>query len=367
MKHDDYMKLAVQLARTATGHTSPNPIVGAVCVADGQVVGTGFHVKAGTPHAEVHALRMAGKLAEGADLYVTLEPCAHTGKTPPCTEAIIASGIRRVFVASIDPNPAVSGKGIGLLRDAGIEVTMIPNEEADFSNRAFFHFIQQQKPYVTLKAAATLDGRLATQHGDSKWITSEQARMDVHHLRHTHDAILVGVQTILQDNPFLTTRLPHGGKNPIRIILDRRLRTPKTAHVITDGASQTILFTLESAQGIDAFSEFPLVRVETIPEHADFLKEVLTRLAKMGVMTVLVEGGSHVHSSFIDQGLADEFYLYMAPKFIGNGPSLFENNGRTSITESELLQILSVKQIGPDIRLHALFSKEVSVPCSLGS
>lgn len=367
MEHDDYMKLAVQLARTATGQTSPNPIVGAVCVADGQVVGTGFHMKAGTPHAEVHALRMAGKLAEGADLYVTLEPCAHTGKTPPCTEAIIASGIRRVFVASIDPNPAVSGKGIGLLQDAGIEVTMIPNEEADFSNRAFFHYIQHQKPYVTLKAAATLDGRLATQHGDSKWITSEQARLDVHYLRHTHDAILVGVQTILQDNPFLTTRLPHGGKNPIRIILDRRLRTPKSAHVITDSASQTILFTLESAQGIDAFREFPLVRVETIAEHADFLEEVLSRLAKIGVMTLLVEGGSHVHSSFIDQGLADELYLYMAPKFIGNGPSLFENNGRTSISESEIVQILSAKQIGTDIRLHALFSKEVSSPCLLGS
>ncbi|QTD42043.1 bifunctional diaminohydroxyphosphoribosylaminopyrimidine deaminase/5-amino-6-(5-phosphoribosylamino)uracil reductase RibD [Sporosarcina sp. Te-1] len=367
MEHDDYMKLAVQLARTATGQTSPNPIVGAVCVADGQVVGTGFHVKAGTPHAEVHALRMAGELAYGADLYVTLEPCAHTGKTPPCTEAIIASGIRRVFIASIDPNPAVSGKGIGLLRNAGIEVTMIPSKEADFSNRAFFHYIQNQKPYVTLKAAVTLDGRLATQHGDSKWITSEQARLDVHHLRHTHDAILVGVQTILQDNPFLTTRLPHGGKNPIRIILDRRLRTPKTAHVITDNAVQTILFTLDSAKNIDAFREFPLVHVETIPEHADFLEEVLTRLAKMSVMTVLVEGGSQVHSSFIDRELAQELYLYMAPKLVGNGPSLFENKGRSYISESELLQILSVKQIGHDIRLHASFSKEVSAPCLLGS
>ncbi|MBB4826010.1 diaminohydroxyphosphoribosylaminopyrimidine deaminase/5-amino-6-(5-phosphoribosylamino)uracil reductase [Sporosarcina luteola] len=367
MEHDDYMKLAVQLARTATGQTSPNPIVGAVCVTNGQVVGTGFHVKAGTPHAEVHALQMAGELAYGADLYVTLEPCAHTGKTPPCTEAIIASGIRRVFIASIDPNPAVSGKGIGLLRNAGIEVTMIPSKEADCSNRAFFHYIQHQKPYVTLKAAATLDGRLATKHGDSKWITSEQARLDVHHLRHTHDAILVGVQTILQDNPFLTTRLPHGGKNPIRIILDRRLRTPKTAHVITDGAAQTILFTLDHAQNIDAFRKFPLVRVETIPEHVDFLEEVLSRLAKMSVMTVLVEGGSQVHSSFIDQGLAQELYLYLAPKLIGNGPSLFEHKGRSSIYESELLQILSVKQLGNDIRLHASFSKEVSAPCLLES
>lgn len=363
MDHDDYMKLALDLSQSAEGQTSPNPIVGAVCVKNGQIVGTGMHVKAGTPHAEVHALRMAGELAKGADLYVTLEPCAHTGKTPPCTDAIIASGIRRVFVASIDPNPAVSGKGIGLLKAAGIEVSTIQTKEADFVNRAYFHFIQQQKPYVTLKAAATLDGRLATQQGDSKWITSEQARTDVHNLRHTHDAILVGVQTILQDNPFLTTRLPHGGKNPIRIILDRRLRTPKTANVVTDRAAETILFTLDRAEGIESFRDFPLVRVETINEHANFLEEVLRRLAKMGIMKLLVEGGSHVHSSFIEQQLANELYVYIAPKLIGNGPTLFENDSRPLIAQSEKLHILNTKQIGEDIRLHAVFAKEVPTYC----
>ncbi|MDN4607603.1 bifunctional diaminohydroxyphosphoribosylaminopyrimidine deaminase/5-amino-6-(5-phosphoribosylamino)uracil reductase RibD [Sporosarcina highlanderae] len=357
MDHADYMKLALDLAKLAEGQTSPNPIVGAVCVKNGQIVGTGVHMKAKTPHAEVHALSMAGSHAVDADLYVTLEPCAHIGKTPACTEAIIASGIRRVFIASKDPNPSVNGKGIRLLRDAGIEViTDLCKEEADFSNRAFFHFIQHQQPYVTLKAATTLDGRLATQNGNSKWITSESSRHEVHTLRHTHDAILVGVNTILQDNPFLTTRLPHGGKNPIRIILDRHLRTPKTANVLQDQAAETIIFALESDQPPHSFSDLPNVHVETIPEHIPFLDEVLSRLAKRGIMTLLVEGGSKVHSSFIQARLANELYLYMAPKLIGNGPSLFMNENRSTISESETLRIIDVKQIGEDIRLHALFS-----------
>lgn len=227
MDPQHYMRLALELARSAQGQTSPNLLVGAVCVKDGRILGTGAHLKAGTPHAEVHAPAMAGANSIGADLYVTLEPCAHTGKTAPCTDLIISSGIQRVFVASIDPNPSVNGAGIGLLKVAGIEViTGILQEEAEQLNQAFFHFIRYGKPYVTLKATATLNGRLSTQNGDSKWITSAASRTDVHHLRHTHDAILVDVQTVLHDNPFLTTRLPHGGKNPIRINLDRHLRTP---------------------------------------------------------------------------------------------------------------------------------------------
>ncbi|MFJ7934700.1 bifunctional diaminohydroxyphosphoribosylaminopyrimidine deaminase/5-amino-6-(5-phosphoribosylamino)uracil reductase RibD [Sporosarcina sp. NPDC096371] len=355
----DYMRLALNLARSAEGQTSPNPLVGAVCVKNGQIIGTGAHLKAGTPHAEVHALRMAGSEADGADLYVTLEPCAHTGKTPPCTDLIISSGIRRVFVASIDPNPAVNGTGIGLLKAAGIEViTGILQEEAEQLNRAFFHFIQYGKPYVTLKAAATLDGRLSTQTGDSKWITSDAARTDVHHLRHTHDAILVGIQTVLHDNPFLTTRLPHGGKNPIRIILDRHLRTPPIANVVTDGAVETIIFTLDSPKSRNAFFEHPFVSIERISESESFLDEVLKRLANKGIMTLFVEGGSQIHSSFINAGLADELYMYMAPKLIGNGTSLFMDETRNLMADSESLRFLDVRQIGDDIRLHAKFHKE---------
>jgi diaminohydroxyphosphoribosylaminopyrimidine deaminase/5-amino-6-(5-phosphoribosylamino)uracil reductase len=220
MDHEFYMKLALDLTRSAEGQTSPNPLVGTVCAKNGQIIGTDAHLNAGTPHAEVHALTMAGADSVGATLHVTLEPCFHIGKTPPCADLIIKKGIRRVFVASIDPNPSVNGTGIGLLKAAGIEVvTGILQKEAEHVNRAFIQFIKHNKQYVTLKAATTLDGRLSTQFGNSKWITSDESRADVHYLRHTHDAILVGVQTVLHDNPFLTTRLPHGGKNPIRIIV----------------------------------------------------------------------------------------------------------------------------------------------------
>ena len=359
MEPKNYMKLALNLARSAEGQTSPNPLVGAICVKEGQIIGTGAHLKAGTPHAEVHALGMAGTESKGADLYVTLEPCAHKGKTPPCTDLIISSGIRRVFIASIDRFPSVNGKGIELLKAAGIEViTGILQEEAEQLNRAFFHFVKHGKPYVTLKAAATLDGRLSTQTGDSKWITSEASRTDVHHLRHTHDAILVGVQTVLHDNPFLTTRLPHGGKNPIRIILDRHLRTPETANVITDGVVETIIFTLDSVKIEPAFLAYPLVTIESISEEVDFLEEVLTRLANKGIMTLFVEGGSRVHTSFINAQLADELYLYMAPQLIGNGSSLFMDETRNLMAESENLRFIDVQKIGDDIRLHAKFLKE---------
>ncbi len=217
-----YMRIALDLVRSAEGQTSPNPLVGAVCVKEGQIIGA--HLKAGTSHAEVHALLMVGMESHVTDLYATLEPCAHTGKTPPCTDLIITSGIRRIFVASIDPNPSVNGAGIGLLKAAGLEFVIgILQEEAEQLNRAFFHFIKYGKPYVTLKAAATLNGRLSTQTGDSKWITSDAARTDVHYLRHTHDVILVDVLTVLHDNPFLTTRLPHGGKNTIHFFENRHL------------------------------------------------------------------------------------------------------------------------------------------------
>lgn len=304
LNHEHYMKIALDLARCAEGQTSPNPLVGVVCVKKGRILGTGAHLKVGTPHAEVHALTMVGQAARGADLYVTLEPCSHEGKTPPCIDLIISSGIRRVFIASIDPNPSVNGTGIGLLRAAGIEVvTGILQEEAEQLNRAFFHFIKNGRPYVSLKAAAPLDGRLSTRTGDSKWMTSTAARNDVHPLRHTHDAILVGVQTVLHDNPFLTTRLPHGGKNPIRIILDRHLRTPETANVVTNGAAETIIFTLESARTSPSFLENGFVSVERISEKASFLKEALERLAAKGIMRLFVEGGSQVHSSFINKNL----------------------------------------------------------------
>lgn len=364
LNNEYYMRIALNLAKTAEGQTSPNPLVGAVCVKDGQIAGTGAHQKAGTPHAEVHAISMAGDRAEGADLYVTLEPCAHTGKTPPCTDLIIKSGIRRVIIACSDPNPLVAGRGISQLKQAGIEViTGVLEKEAVFLNRAFFHYISYGTPYVTLKAAATLDGRIATASGDSKWITSKEAREDVHYLRHIHDAILVGAQTVITDNPFLTTRLPHGGKNPIRIILDRRLQTPNTANAVTDEAARTIIFTQVPPEEQNIQYKSNSVHVEAIPKSKPFLPSVLKYLSSIGVMSLLVEGGSMIHSSFIDEKLADELYLYLAPKLIGNGKSYFNSEKRNWMAESDNLHILDMRRIGQDFRLHAQFQKEVYHSC----
>ncbi|MBE3570696.1 MAG: bifunctional diaminohydroxyphosphoribosylaminopyrimidine deaminase/5-amino-6-(5-phosphoribosylamino)uracil reductase RibD [Bacillales bacterium] len=242
MLKEDYMKIALKLAESVNGQTSPNPPVGSVVVKEGRIIGMGAHLKAGERHAERIALDMAGSEAEGADVYVTLEPCSHYGKTPPCADYLIEKHVKRVFVATLDPNPLVAGKGIQKLKDAGIEVeTGIYGQEAKQLYRPFFHFIQTKTPFVTIKTAVTADGKIATAAHDSKWITSEQARQDVHLLRKHHDAILVGIHTVLHDNPLLTVRLPQGGKNPIRVVLDTHLRIPNDANVITNKDSETIV------------------------------------------------------------------------------------------------------------------------------
>lgn len=350
-----YMQFALQLAKETIGQTSPNPSVGAVCVKQGEVLGIGTHLKAGDAHAEVHALQMAGDRAQGADLYVTLEPCSHTGRTGACSDAIIRSGIRRVIVATVDPNERVAGRGIAKLRAAGIEVDVgLCEREANMLNRPFFHYIQTGMPYTTLKAAITLDGRLATSRGDSKWITSAEARHHVHELRHQYDAILVGSGTVLDDNPFLTTRLPQGGKHPIRIILDRRLQTPIDANVVTDGAVQTIIFTT-SDRNVAYSSHF--VRVERIDPSRPFLRTVLKKLGEEGIMTLFVEGGPSIHASMIEERLAQDAYVFIAPKLIGNGPSLFTSD-RAEMNDSTKLQFERVTQVGPDILAYAQFEKE---------
>lgn len=364
MIDEQMMRLALQLAKQGEGQTSPNPMVGAVCVKDGHIIGTGAHLQAGTPHAEVHALNMAGTKAQGADLYVTLEPCAHEGQTPPCTNKIIQSGVKKVIIATEDPNPAVSGRGIKALQDAGIDVvTQLLEKEAILLNRAFFHYIRYGIPYVTLKAATTVDGRMASNTGDSQWISSESSRHDVHLLRHTHDAILVGIDTVLQDNPFLTTRLPHGGKNPIRIILDRQLRIPDTAHVVTDGAVETIIFTTADPLKAAHLSTYSNVSVEFIPTTAPFLETVLKRLATRGIMTLFVEGGSRIHSSFIQEEFADELQLYIAPKALGNGQSLFDHEAIQFIRDSKKLRFIKTELIGEDVKIHAQFVKEGKNSC----
>ncbi|MEK4149172.1 bifunctional diaminohydroxyphosphoribosylaminopyrimidine deaminase/5-amino-6-(5-phosphoribosylamino)uracil reductase RibD [Robertmurraya sp. FSL W8-0741] len=368
MNDCEYMNIALSLARATLGQTSPNPSVGAVLVKDGRLVGTGVHLKAGTPHAEVHAIHSAGNDAKGAVMYVTLEPCSHYGKTAPCADLIIQTGIKKVFIATLDPNPLVSGKGIEKLIQAGIEVEVgLCEEKALQLNEKFFHFIQTNTPFVTIKAGISFDGKTATKTGDSKWITSPESRQDVHQLRHEHDGILVGINTILQDNPLLTTRRPQGGKNPIRIVLDSELKIPMSAQVIQDRSARTFIFTgkqinierkkeLED-QGITIFTQ----------NNAQVsIKEVLTTLGELNIMSVLVEGGSEVHASFLSENAFQQVVAYIAPKIIGgrNAIPFISGVGAELVENGMQLQFIAVDQLGSDIKITAKpLTKEEPVLC----
>ena len=357
MNDRDFMALAINLASATEGQTSPNPQVGAVLVKDGQIIGMGAHLKAGEHHAEVHAIKMAGENAEGATLYVTLEPCSHFGKTPPCSNLVIESGIKKVFVASVDPNPLVGGAGIKKMRDAGIEVEVgLMEEEAADLNKVFFHYISTGLPYVTLKSATSLDGKIATVTGESKWITGEEARKDVHQFRHTHDAILVGVNTVIKDNPSLTTRLEAGGKNPIRVILDSSLRTPLESRIVNDEAAETIIVT---GAGIDVkkekqFSErgIEIIKLETAQIG---ILEMLKKLGERGITSLFVEGGAEVHGSFLKEKAFQQVITYIAPKLLGgkSAPAAFGGEGIAQLEDTVPLEIIDVKQIGQDIRIIA--------------
>ncbi|MBU8878760.1 bifunctional diaminohydroxyphosphoribosylaminopyrimidine deaminase/5-amino-6-(5-phosphoribosylamino)uracil reductase RibD [Bacillus sp. FJAT-29790] len=368
MQDYDYMKLALTMAQATSGQASPNPKVGAVVVKNGEVLGMGAHLKAGTPHAEVHAINAAGEQAKGADIYVTLEPCSHYGKTPPCADLIIRSGIKRVVVAALDPNPLVAGNGIAKLKKAGIEVEIgVGEADANAMNESFYHFIQTKTPYVTIKAAASLDGKTAAKTGDSKWITSPESRLDVHQLRHEHDAILTGVNTIIHDNPHLTTRLPRGGKNPIRIVLDTHLRIPLESNVIQDRAVQTIIFTgsevdTRKSESIQQFG----VEVFSFPQQSVLIPDVLKELGKRNMISVLVEGGSEIHSSFIENEAFQQIVLYIAPKIIGgkNAIPLIGGQGIELVGNAKKLKFESVEPIGCDLKIIAKPRKEDKFVCS---
>lgn len=352
-----YMKLAIDLARATAGQTSPNPSVGAVLVKNGELISTGAHLKAGTAHAEALAIMAAGENAKDAVLYVTLEPCSHHGRTPPCADLIVESGIKKVFVASLDPNPLVAGKGIEKLKKASIEVeTEFCKEEAEKLNEKFFHYIKTKTPFVTIKGAVSLDGKIAAKTGDSKWITSDEARLDTHKLRHEHDGILVGINTILQDNPLLTTRRPEGGKNPIRIILDTELKIPLSSQVVQDPSSQTIIFTGKTFDIEKAKQLIDLgVEVISLEGERSSVKEVLKILGEKDIMSLLVEGGSEVHASFIEEEAFQEIVLYMAPKIIGGRDAIpfIGGKGTDSIQNGKKLHFTSVEVIGPDIKITA--------------
>lgn len=352
-----YMNFALNLARGTAGQTSPNPVVGAVLVKDNQIIGMGAHLKAGEPHAEVHAIRMAGEKVQDSTLYVTLEPCSHYGKTPPCSDLVIKSGIKKVFVATTDPNPRVSGTGIERMKKAGIEVeTGLLEEKAREVNKVFFYNIQTGLPFVTLKSAVSLDGKTATVTGDSMWITGEEARADVHQFRHEHDAILVGVNTVITDNPSLTTRLPNGGKNPIRIVLDTHLRTPEKAKIITDNEAPTWIITGSNADS-DKEAAFRNAGVEIIKLNTPSIsiKGILKVLAERGITSLFVEGGAEVHGSFLKERAFQQIITYIAPKLIGGklAPSSFGGAGFDTMAEVPGLHFKQVDLIGKDVRIIA--------------
>lgn len=357
MTDKKYMALALQLAKNTVGQTSPNPMVGAVAVKNGNIIGIGAHLRSGTEHAEVHALHMAGEQAKGSTIYVTLEPCSHIGKTPPCCELLIEKEVKRVVIATLDCNPLVSGNGKRRLEEAGIEVTTgILEEEATLLNRYFFHYMKTNRPFVTVKTGMSLDGKTATTTGESKWITSREARVDVHQYRHSHDAILVGVNTVISDNPHLTTRMPNEGKHPIRIILDTHLRTPPSSHVITDGIGPTwIIVGKDTSKERIAIYESENVTVFQMKTQQIQIHEILSFLGSKQILSLFVEGGQLVHASFLETSSFNEIVTYISPKLIGgkDAPTLFGGTGFSKLQDSLSLQIQEIKRIGDDIKIIA--------------
>lgn len=360
-----FMGLALDEARKGVGRTSPNPAVGAVLVKNGRILARGFHAKAGTPHAEVVALGQAKGKARGADLYTTLEPCDHFGRTPPCSVAILEAGIRRVVCGSADPNPLVNGKGVGRLRKGGVEViTGVLREEADALNRPFFKAVQRGLPYVTLKAAVTLDGKLATGTGDSRWVTSEQARERVHQLRDQADAIMVGANTVLRDDPLLTTRLPAGqGRDAVRLVVDSHLRIGPKAKIFNPRSSaRCIVATLESERSARARALIKAgAELWTVPAKAGRVdvKKLLQRAAKAGLNHVLVEGGAELFGTLLRDRLADELWLFLAPKLVGaTGLSWAGELGIKRMAKALAVGAPKVEQVGPDLLLRAALSAD---------
>lgn len=337
-----YMKMALDLAIQGEGYVSPNPMVGAVVVKEGQIVGQGYHQAVGGPHAEVHALDDAGQQAFGATLYVTLEPCNHFGRTPPCTQKILAAGIKRVVVAMADPNPDVTGGGNACLQSKGVVVvTGVCEVEARKLNEGFIKYSKTKQPFVILKMAATLDGRIATRSGDARWVTGSVARAKVHAMRHAMDAILVGVGTVKADDPQLTTRLPGGkGVDPTRIVLDTHLTMPETARMLQQSsmAETWIVCGPDADPGKKELLRTQGAVVLECPvrnDHID-LVSLLTMIGSRGITSVLIEGGGRVAHSALTSAIVDKCVLFYAMKLLGgsDGIPMFNGPGPEKMSES---------------------------------
>lgn len=352
-----FMREALKFARNAVGRTSPNPLVGAVVVQNGKIIAAGWHRKAGTPHAEVHALNMAGELAKGATVYVTLEPCSHYGRTGPCAKALVEAGVRRVVAAMEDPNPKVAGKGFQILRDAGIEVKVgVLEDEAKRLNEPFLKWITTRKPFVALKTAMSLDGKIATYTGKSQWITNEASRRRVHELRDVFDGILVGINTVLKDNPSLTTRLPdREGKNPVRVVLDSKARMPLDAKMLHDEAAPVIVAVTEAADNgkVKALEQAGAKVVVCGNGPQVDIDKLLLVLGEEKICSLFVEGGGQVNFSFLKAGAVDRVYAFIAPMLIGGKDALtpVEGEGFAELSEAVRLTDTEVEMLDGDILL----------------
>lgn len=352
-----HMKRAITLAKKGVGKTHPNPAVGCVVVKNGVVIGEGWHKKAGGPHAEINALQSAGIAARGADVYVTLEPCCHTGKTPPCSEALIKAGVRRVIAGMRDPNPQINGGGLQALQQAGIEtVCDVLEKECREINRPFLKFITTGHPYVTYKCAMTLDGKIASVTGESRWISCEASRRIVHRMRADSDAVMVGVDTIIADDPQLTVRHIRG-RNPLRIIVDSHLRTPESVAVLrAQMARGTVIATIETDPAVHArYQKSGATLLVCSPENNRVqLHDLWNRLGKLGIHSLLLEGGSHLAGEALRHGLIDECVFFYAPKVIGkDGFSPFAITGTTDMARSITFCDLSMRRVGTDIMVRA--------------
>lgn len=356
--HEHMMRRALSLARRGIGKTSPNPAVGCVIVRNGAVVGEGWHRKAGTPHAEVHALREAGELARGADAYVTLEPCSHFGRTPPCADALVAAGVARVIVGMVDPNPKVCGRGLARLEQSGIQViTGVLERECRLINEPFVKHVSTGLPFLVLKSALTLDGKTATASGESRWITNEKSRHYVHSLRAMVDAVMVGVGTLLADDPELTVRHVRG-RSPLRIIVDSTLRIPDAARVL--GSEQppgTLIATVSDDRERIAVLEargVQVVRCASEGGRVD-LRDLMVHLGGRGIQSILLEGGSELAGAALRQGLIDKFILFYAPKFLGgsDGFGLFGGVSAVRMDQAFCLETARVRRFGGDVMIEA--------------
>lgn len=358
MRDDTYMQAALELAEKGCGWTAPNPMVGAVIVKDGEIIGTGWHEKCGEFHAERNALANCKTSPKGATMYVTLEPCCHEGRQPPCTDAILAAGISRVVVGCSDPNPRVGGKGIEILQKNGIEVTEnVLRKDCEKLNQVFFHYIRTGRPFVVMKYAMTMDGKIAARTGEAKWITAEAARDHVQKLRHRYTGIMVGIGTVLADDPLLTCRLAEG-KNPVRIICDTHLQTPLTARVVTTTEqAQTIIATGCADRNKYLPYEEAGCQVMYIPEkdgHID-LTVLMEKLGKAGIDSILLEGGGTLNWAALNSGIVQKTQVYIAPKLFGGAEAKTPVAGIGVDFPKEAFRLTNSKisQIGEDFLIES--------------